>query len=71
MKKMKPIKEHYDIAVAYWGDRTMFYMIDKVNADKKVTWLHFDYSFPKRDNDIYLPYFEKKLYEYKLEGREI
>lgn len=59
MKKMKPIDKHYDIAVAYWGDRTMFYMIDKVNADKKVTWLHFDYSFPKRDNDIYLPYFEK------------
>lgn len=59
MKKMKPVDTHYDIAVAYWGDRTMFYMIDKVNADKKITWLHFDYSFPKRDNDIYLPYFEK------------
>ena len=34
-------------------------MIDKVDADQKITWLHFDYSFPKRDNDIYLPYFEK------------
>ena len=59
MKKMKPIEKEYDIAVAYWGDRTMFYMIDKVKAKKKITWLHFDYSFPKRDNDIYLPYFEK------------
>ncbi|MBE6701739.1 MAG: glycosyltransferase [Ruminococcaceae bacterium] len=59
MKKMKKVEKHYDIAVAYWGDRTMFYMIDKVDADKKITWLHFDYSFPKRDNDIYLPYFEK------------
>lgn len=59
MKKMPAVKKHYDIAVAYWGDRTMFYMIDKVDADKKITWLHFDYSFPKRDNDIYLPYFEK------------
>ncbi|MBQ5746593.1 MAG: glycosyltransferase, partial [Clostridia bacterium] len=59
MKKMKPIEKEYDIAVAYWGDRTMFYMIDKVCAKKKITWLHFDYSFPKRDNDIYLPYFEK------------
>lgn len=59
MQKMKGLDAHYDIAVAYWGDRTMFYMIDKVNADKKITWLHFDYSFPKRDNDIYLPYFEK------------
>ncbi len=59
MKKMKAIETEYDIAVAYWGDRTMFYMIDKVKAKKKITWLHFDYSFPKRDNDIYLPYFEK------------
>ncbi len=59
MRKMKKLDTHYDIAVAYWGDRTMFYMIDKVNADTKITWLHFDYSFPKRDNDIYLPYFEK------------
>ncbi|MBE6650886.1 MAG: glycosyltransferase [Ruminococcaceae bacterium] len=59
MKKMKKVDSHYDIAVAYWGDRTMFYMIDKVDADQKITWLHFDYSFPKRDDDIYLPYFEK------------
>ena len=59
MQKMKKIEKKYDIAVSYWGDRTMFYMIDKVDADKKITWLHFDYSFPKRDNDIYLPYFEK------------
>lgn len=59
MRKMKKVEGHYDIAVAYWGDRTMFYMIDKVDADQKITWLHFDYSFPKRDNDIYLPYFEK------------
>jgi glycosyltransferase involved in cell wall biosynthesis len=59
MKHMKRIDTHYDVAVAYWGDRTMFYMIDRVDADVKITWLHFDYSFPKRDNDIYLPYFEK------------
>ncbi len=59
MQKMKRVEKKYDIAVSYWGDRTMFYMIDKVEADKKITWLHFDYSFPKRDNDIYLPYFEK------------
>ena len=59
MNKMPEVKKEYDVAVAYWGDRTMFYMIDKVKAKKKITWLHFDYSFPKRDNDIYLPYFEK------------
>ena len=59
MEKMPAVKESYDIAVAYWGDRTMFYMCDKVKADKKIAWLHFDYKNPPRDNDIYLPYFKK------------
>lgn len=59
MQKLDRVGRRYDVAVAYWGDRTMFYMIDKVSADKKITWLHFDYSFPKRENAIYLPYFEQ------------
>ncbi len=59
MKKMSPIDKEYDVAVAYWGDRTMFYMCDKVKAKKKISWLHFDYANPPRDNSIYLPYFEK------------
>lgn len=59
MEKMPAVGESYDVAVAYWGDRTMFYMCDKVKADKKIAWLHFDYKNPPRDNDIYLPYFKK------------
>lgn len=59
MEKMPAVNEEYDVAVAYWGDRTMFYMCDKVKAKKKIAWLHFDYKNPPRDNDIYLPYFEK------------
>ena len=50
----------YDAAIAFWGDRAMFYMVDKVkNAGKYITWLHFDYGNPKRDDNIYLPYFQK------------
>lgn len=59
MEKMPAIDEEYDVAVAYWGDRTMFYMCDKVKAKKKIAWLHFDYSNPPRDDEIYLKYFEK------------
>lgn len=60
MKKIKPIAGEYDAALAYWGDRTMFYMIDKVpNARKKIAWMHFDYSTPPRDDKIYLDYFKK------------
>lgn len=59
MKKMPCVKEEYDVAAAYWGDRTMFYVCDKVKAKKKITWLHFDYANPPRDDKIYLPYFKK------------
>ncbi len=58
MKKMEKIEENYDVAVAYWGDRTMFYMCDMVKADKKITWLHFDYANPPRDDSIYESYFK-------------
>jgi glycosyltransferase involved in cell wall biosynthesis len=36
----------------------MFYMVDKVQAKRKITWLHFDYANPPRSDKTYLPYFE-------------
>ncbi|MEA4831057.1 MAG: glycosyltransferase [Oscillospiraceae bacterium] len=59
MDYLPAIDEKFDVAVAYWGDRTMFYMLDKVKADKYITWMHFDYAHPKRDDSIYLPYFKR------------
>lgn len=57
MKKMSVFEKEYDIALAYWGDRTMFYMVDKVKAAKKVAWLHFDYGKPPREDALYEKYF--------------
>ena len=57
MKTMPALEERYDIALAYWGDRTMFYMVDKVKADQKIAWLHFDYGKPPRENVLYEKYF--------------
>ncbi len=59
MQHFPAVKESYDIALAYWGDKTMFYMCDKVNAKKKIAWLHFDYNNPPREDALYLPYFQK------------
>ena len=59
MEKMPDLEGEYDIALAYWGDRTMFYMIDKVTAKKKIAWLHFDYSHPPREDALYLSYFKR------------
>ncbi len=59
MKKMPIHTGEYDAAIAYWGDRTMFYMADKVQAKKKIAWLHFDYDEPPREDAVYAPYFGK------------
>lgn len=59
MSSMPFMEKEYDVALAFWGDRTMFYMIDKVKAKKKIAWLHFDYHHPPREDAVYLPYFEK------------
>lgn len=56
-KRFPDLKEEFDIAVAYWGDKTMFYMIDHVRAKKKIAWLHFDYTKPMRDDALYAPAF--------------
>ena len=59
IQKIPALPGEYDVAAAFWGDKSMFYMIDKVKARKKITWLHFDYSSPPRDDKLYLPYFNK------------
>ena len=59
MKKMPMHEGEYVVAIAYWGDRTMFYAVDKVRAKKKIAWLHFDYDEPPREDTVYLPYFRK------------
>jgi len=58
-KHASEIDTEYDVAAAYWGDRTMFYMCDKIKAKKKLAWLHFDYGNPPRDDELYLSYFKK------------
>ena len=59
MEALPPIDEEYDVAIAYWGDRTMFYTADKLRAKKKITWLHFDFNEPPREKSLYENYFLK------------
>lgn len=62
LKAMEALPAHrgrYDLALAYWGDRTMFYTADKVNAERRITWLHFDFGKPPREKALYGEYFGK------------
>lgn len=48
---------HYDVAVAYVGSEIMFYVRDKVSADRKLVWVHNDYraaGYSRKDDYPYL-----------------
>ena len=37
------LEEHYDVAMAYISGEILYYIDEKVNADKKIVWIHNDY----------------------------
>lgn len=43
-KGIPALTEHYDVIVDYNGQYILYYMIDKLNADKKITYFHNDYA---------------------------
>jgi len=49
----------YDLALSFWGDRTMFYVCDKVPHRRHLTWLHFDFEHPPREEALYRRYFAR------------
>lgn len=60
------IKEEYDIAVAYAGpmDFISYYIAKKINAEKKVQWIHFDVTkiaFNCKFAKIFYPQFDHIL----------
>ncbi|ETJ38927.1 hypothetical protein Q604_UNBC07070G0008 [human gut metagenome] len=55
-------QKKYDVALAFLNDDVMYYIVDKVCADKKIAWVHNDYKKNELDKDIDLPYFRKLDY---------
>lgn len=55
-----PIKKKYDYAISYHAPNTIpvFYVIDKIKADKKILWLHGDLETNSGDNKLLLKYHE-------------
>lgn len=58
-KHIKGLNKHYDLAISYWHGITNYYVIDKVDADKKVLWLHNEFEKLEFDSDYEHPYFAK------------
>lgn len=51
----------YDVAVGFLEGEASYYVIDKVNAKKKILWIHNDFNEIKKNEDtkIYEYYFQK------------
>lgn len=57
-KNVKPLPGKYDVAVAYAGSENLYFIRDKVDAARKLVWIHNDYrtaGYSKADDT---PYFE-------------
>lgn len=57
--KIPTQQERYDVAVSFMDGMTNFYVIDKVNAKKKILWVHNDYNKIKTNIKYEHPFFAK------------
>ena len=57
--KIKQLPTHYDVAVAYAGSENLYFITEKVSADKKYVWIHNDYRTAGYSKEDDAPYFEK------------
>src|SRR5690554_6616301 len=52
-------KENYDVAIAYGQGIPTFYVIDKIKAQNKITWLNARPNFPPKNKNFQKKYYEK------------
>lgn len=56
---IKSHKKEYDVAIGYLEGVADFYVIDKVNAKKKIGWIHSDFSKQIRNLKAEAKYYEE------------
>lgn len=47
------LADHYDAAIAYQGGRCIYYLVNNVNADVKIGYVHSDYNVSEMDWLLY------------------
>ena len=60
-KKVDKLEKKYDVAIAYTSGEAMFYVGDKVTADKKIAWIHNDFRSAKHSKILNLLLFQKNV----------
>lgn len=58
-KPLKKINKSYDIAIGYLEKSSIYFIVDKVEAKKKIGWIHTNYSNSGMDQQLDYPYFQQ------------
>ncbi len=53
------LEKYYDTAISYLEGEPMLYVVDKVNASRKLAWIHTDYSKLNANKSVDSKYFEQ------------
>ncbi|MDK0703815.1 glycosyltransferase [Clostridium perfringens] len=59
VKSIDTIPKNYDVAVAFLEKKSIYFTVDKVNAKKKIGWIHTDYEKVEHDYKTDNKYFNK------------
>lgn len=58
-RQIDKLPENYDIALGYISGEVLYYISEKVHAEKKVVWIHNDYRSAQHPKKYDLPHLEK------------
>ncbi|WNQ12688.1 glycosyltransferase [Paenibacillus aurantius] len=58
-RSIEPLSKEYDAAIGYLEKSSIYYVVDKVRAHKKIGWIHTNYSNSGMDPLFDGPYFKK------------
>lgn len=56
-KHIQQIDKKYDVAIAYISGEILWFVDEKVNAEKKITWVHIDYKASGHSKEYDYPHF--------------
>jgi glycosyltransferase involved in cell wall biosynthesis len=57
-KSLDSIEKKYDVAIGFLEKTSTYFCVDKVNAQRKIGWVHIDYDKLGMDSAFDSPYFE-------------
>lgn len=57
-KHIQQIDKKYDVAIAYISGEILWFVDEKVKADKKIVWVHNDYRTAKHSKEYDYPHFK-------------